>query len=39
MQLKGCDLEFIQRGIQAAGLPQPRQSEVLQLLRGAPLRP
>jgi hypothetical protein len=33
MQQHGCDLEFIQRGLMAAELPQPMQDNVLNELR------
>jgi hypothetical protein len=38
MQVHGCDLDFIRRGIAAAGLPQTMQDDVLNKLREAPLK-
>ncbi len=38
MQSHGCDLDYICRGVVAAGLPQAMQDDVLNKLREAPFR-
>jgi len=38
MRVNGCDLDFIRRGIAAAGLPQAMQDDILGRLEGAPRR-
>jgi len=38
MQSHGCDLDYIRRGIVAAGLPQTMQDDVLNRLREAPFK-
>lgn len=38
MQSRGCDLDFIRRGIAAAGLAQTVQDDVSDQLKGAPFR-
>ena len=38
MQLHGCDLEYIRRGIVVAGVPQSMRDDILNQLREAPFR-
>jgi hypothetical protein len=38
MQSHGCDLDYIRRGVVAAGLPPTMQDDVLNKLREAPFR-
>ena len=37
MQVNGCDIDFIHRGMGAAGLPQAVQENVLRQLKGTPV--
>jgi hypothetical protein len=38
MQLDGCDLDFIQRGLVATGIPQMMKDDLLDKLRDAPFK-
>ncbi len=38
MQTQGCDLDFVQQGISAAGLPEALRDDVLSQLKVAPFR-